>query len=167
MPSSIPPPNLKVRRGKVFITVADMHLVVLLHCRRIADICVVLNRGTGGMAIRAGSMKLLVGYPGDERHLAVPNLAESAVAFGKSGGVIENGTANHAVAPGFQGQKPKLNSSLCGGRLTQTRYCLFDVSFCKQQLAIAASFRHSMADASAECRIYGMDSGGQRSYRNA
>ena len=106
-----------------------MPLVVLLHCRTIADICVVLNRGAGGMAIRAGSMKLLVGYPGDERHLAIPNLAESAVAFGKSGGVIENGTANHAVAPGFQGSKPELNSSLCGGRLTQTRYCLFDVSF--------------------------------------
>ena len=80
------------------------------------------------MAIRAGSMKLLVGYPGDERHLAIPGLATSAVAFGKSGGMIENGTMNHAVAPGFQGAKPKLNSSLCGGRLTQTSYCLFDVS---------------------------------------
>ena len=84
--------------------------------------------GAGGMAIRAGSMKLLVGYPGDERHLAIPTLAPSAVAFGKTGGKIENGTVNHAVAPGFQGAVPKSNSSLCGGRLTQTSYCLFDVS---------------------------------------
>ena len=55
------------------------------------------------------------------------------VPFGKTGGEIENGTANsnHAVAGGFEGpnskKNAKLNVSLCGGKTTQTVYCLFDV----------------------------------------
>eukprot|EP00656_Telonema_subtile_P028759 TRINITY_DN3136_c0_g1_i2.p1 TRINITY_DN3136_c0_g1~~TRINITY_DN3136_c0_g1_i2.p1 ORF type:complete len:542 (+),score=101.85 TRINITY_DN3136_c0_g1_i2:174-1799(+) len=43
-------------------------------------------------AIRVGDMKLLIGKPGDERHLQWPELSESKRAFGSTGGLIRSGT---------------------------------------------------------------------------
>lgn len=87
------------------------------------------TEGKGGMVIRSGPYKLLVGYPGDARTVPVPPLSETPVAFGKTGGVIEPGTSDHAVAPGFP--KPgKANTSWCGGPSAASLddgFCLFNV----------------------------------------
>eukprot|EP01049_Picozoa_sp_SAG25_P002664 SAG25_NODE_142_length_14075_cov_38.666070_17_plen_222_part_00 len=90
--------------------------------------------GKGGVAIRVGDMKLLVGYPGDPRHLRVRPLSTTPVAFGLSGGFIENGTTDHAVSTGWA--KPsKANQTLCGGAgidpyepLRSGGFCLYNVS---------------------------------------
>ena len=93
------------------------------------------EQGHGGMAIRVGDMKLLVGYPGDDTWQPVAPLAADAVPFGKSGGVIEH--AAHATAPSFpealrydadgHALGEGKNTSLCGGTKTQTAYCLYNV----------------------------------------
>lgn len=89
------------------------------------------EEGHGGVAIRSGSMKLLVGDPGDDRHLQVPPRSPVPVPFGLSGGLIEPGTSNHAVAPGFQ-NATKGTGPNCGGKGVDPYdlshgFCLFDV----------------------------------------
>ena len=73
-----------------------------------------------GAAIRTGDLKLVLGYPGDERRVPVAPLAPvgTTVKFGASGGYVTH--SDHASA---SGQKPpKGNRSLC------VPHCLFNLT---------------------------------------
>jgi arylsulfatase B len=112
------------------------------------------KEGDGGMAIRVGDLKLLVGYPGDERWQEPIPLADADVPFGLTGGVIEKdsgGGHDHAGAPGFGKSGAKPQSTLCGGKLAQRLedgFCLFNVSSDKEErhdLAAEPSYRAAAA----------------------